>query len=677
MKFVKTACPMDCYDSCSIVAEVDSNETLVRIEGNDRHPITEGRLCGKGYKLLDRYRSDRRILWPMKKVDGKWQRITWEEVLKEIANEVQLAIRTYGPLSIMHTYDYGSSGILKLATDRFFRMLGGFTDVTGSLCWAAGITAQEYDFGQAQSNDPEDIAQHAKHIVVWGRNVSVTNMHMVKYIRQAKKRGATLVVINPLKTDLDASADLIIRPKPGTDGILALAVCNELISNGRYDQSFVNQYTVGFDKFKDHVAAYDVTRAMDLCGITKNEVAYLTNIYADGPTSTLLGIGMQRYRNGGNTIRAIDALGAISGNIGMAGGGVNYAQREVADMVDWDHLTQRDKTVPVREFSRVTQAREILDADPPIDVLFISRTNLVAQVPNASLTRQALQKVRVKILLESFMTQTADEVDYILPATTFFEEEDVMLISMWSSYLAYANQVVPPSGEARPDWMIFRDLARELQLGDELEISPEQLIKEIFEPLHKKGGSIATCKSEGFIRLPIHSVAYHNKVFATSSGKIELYSERAKQDGHSPMAEPDFLQFENDRNFPYKLLTVHPRKQENSQFPLDQDPLQYPIVEIAPQLAKKHGVSELDKIWVETEVGRLRCEVKVVNEMRADVVKIEQGFTFGMLNVNLLTETISSDFGRGSAQYDMNCRLVNEKEKQGMNDKEKVGDAIK
>ncbi len=673
---IKTACPMDCYDGCSIVAKVDDQGELIQIEGNAAHPMTVGRLCGKGYKLLDRYQSSKRVLWPMKKVGGVWQRVDWDTALQEIAHELEKSIAEYGPWSIMHTYDFGSSGILKLLTDRFFNMLGGFTDVVGSLCWEAGLTAQEYDFGQPRSHDPQDIGDHAKHIVIWGRNVSVTNMHMVQFIRQAQKRGATVVVINPLRTDMDASADLVIQPKPGTDGILALAICHELITTNRYDHQFIAQYVYGFDQFAAHVRAYDKELAAHICGVPVEQFERLAAIYADGPTSTLLGIGLQRYKNGGNTVRAIDALGAISGNVGRPGGGVNYAHREVSGFVDWKKLMGRKDHEPIREFRRVSQAKDILQADPPVEVLFISRTNLVSQVPNADMTREALKSVRVKILIDSFFTQTADEVDYFLPTTMVFEEEDVMLISMWSSYLSYANQVVAPRGESRPDWVIFRDLARKLHLPRDLEIEPSAVIEEVFSSLIAQGISMEECKKEGFIQLPIEQVAYRSKDFKTPSGKFELYSKQALVHGQSPMAQPDVVHFAYNEDFPYPLLTIHPRKQENSQSPTDQQHRPYAQVEIGSQLAKQYKVHNVDRIIVETEVGKLECEVKVVAGMRNDVVKLEQGWTFERLNVNLLTLTYVSDLGHGSAQYDTHCRLVSITPPVHADDTPKIGNTI-
>lgn len=676
MRVSKTACPMDCYDSCSMIARVDDQGHVSSIEGNSEHPMTQGRLCGKGYKLLERHHSQERMLWPMKKVNGQWQRIDWDIALQEIAKEVEMSIAQYGPLSIMHSYDYGSSGILKLATDRFFNMLGGYTDVVGSLCWEAGLTAQEYDFGQPKSNDPTDIAEHSKHIVIWGRNVSVTNMHMVKYIREAQKRQATVTVINPLKTDMDAQADLIVQPKPGTDGILALAICNEIIANDRYDHIFVDKHVLGFDAFKLHVQAYDVSLAAHICGVKEEQIIQLANLYSDGPTSTLLGIGMQRYKNGGNTIRAIDALAAISGNVGVAGGGVNYAHREMSAFVDWHTLMGRSHNASRREFSRVTQANEILEADPPVDVLFISRTNLVTQVPNASLTRRALRNVRVKVLIDSYLTQTADEADYFLPVTTVFEEEDVMLISMWSSYLTYANQVVQPRGQARPDWMIFRDLARELHLPKDLEISPEVLLEEVFQPLHKHGMSLKACKEEGFLRLPIDPVAYRDRVFKTPSGKVELYSELAVAHGQSALASPGSTRLYDSADYPYALLTVHPRRQENSQAPVSHVPRKNPPIEISPQLAIDLGLVELDLVLIETNIGQLICEVKITEGMRMDVVKLEQGWTYEDQNVNMLIAAEVSDLGRGSAQYDTKCRLKKVSVKVDEHDDDKIGNAI-
>lgn len=525
-KTIKTACPLDCYDACSMIAHIEGDR-VVRVEGNPEHPITQGRLCTRGYHLVARTNSEARITQPQKRVGDTWHTISWEQAYAEIAERITVALQRYGPTAIMNSYDYGSSGLLKLACDRFFHMLGGATETVGSICWAAGLTAQEYDFGRAESSDPQDLARHAKGIVVWGRNVAVTNVHQLPFLQAATRRGAKLVVINPLPTALDSQADEVVRLAPGTDGLLALAVCKRLVERGCIDRDFIDASVSGYDEFVRSLDDCVPAEIAKVCGIDQNVIASLADLYADGPVSTLLGIGLQRHVDGGRTIRAIDALAMISGNVGRPGSGVHYANRHALSYVDFDFVQSGRKPKAHRQFARTTQAQDILTADPPIEVLFVSRTNLVGQLPDTAQTIRALRSVQTVIVIDHFHNATSLYADYFLPATTVFEEEDVMFTTMWNPYVAYAHAAVAARGQSKPDWMIFRDLARVLGLGSDLEIEPRAFIAEALAPWLSQEDCFAELLTVGYKRLPLPVVGYAGGVFVTPSRKAELWTQGA------------------------------------------------------------------------------------------------------------------------------------------------------
>ncbi|MGZ4107016.1 MAG: molybdopterin-dependent oxidoreductase, partial [Tumebacillaceae bacterium] len=192
---IRTACPLDCWDCCGMIAHVEDGR-LLKVEGDPDHPITQGTLCGKGRKLVDRMYHEERVLEPLKKVDGQWQPISWEQAFKEIADKMRESREQYGQTAVLHHFDYGSSGLLKVLEQRFFNLYGGFTDTIGSICWGAGLEAMKYDFGFGKSHLPSDLAEHTDTFVIWGRNVSVTNMHMMPFIKAAMKRGAEIVLID-------------------------------------------------------------------------------------------------------------------------------------------------------------------------------------------------------------------------------------------------------------------------------------------------------------------------------------------------------------------------------------------------------------------------------------------------------------------------------------------------
>ncbi|OFW78928.1 MAG: nitrate reductase, partial [Alicyclobacillus sp. RIFOXYA1_FULL_53_8] len=572
---VKTACPLDCWDTCSIIAEVD-NGRVTRLDGDPSHPVTQGFLCGKGRKLKDRLYSPSRVLQPLKKRDGTWQPIAWEQALDEIAEQIAQTVANSGHQAILHAYDWGSGTVLKNLNQRFFYQLGGCTETVGSLCWDAGLEAQRYDFGEARSHAPQDTAQ-AQAVVVWGRNVSNTNIHMVPFIKAAQANGARLVLINPLATDLDNRADLCLTPRPGSDAALAFGALKVCKDEGWLDTDFLSARSLGFAQLADYIDQFDLQTVAELTDVPAEQVVQLAEIYGQlRPVTTLLGIGLQRYPGGGNAIRAIDALAAATGQIGIAGGGVNYANRALVPYLDQEALAGRSGA-DVREFTRGDQAEQILAANPPIEVLFVTRTNPVTQVPNTQRLLQAYESIGCKVVIDMFLTPTAEVADYFLPCTSVLEEEDFVFSTMWQPYVTYITQAVEAQGEAKPDWEIFQALAERLGLAGFMDRTREQWLAAALEPLRAHGITLDTLRQEGTVRIPVSEIPWLDGRFLTPSGKFEFVSYAAEHEGHSGHAVY-LASHETSRargktalpahhaahaGYPYALLTVHPRLSEN------------------------------------------------------------------------------------------------------------------
>ncbi len=661
LQTVKTACPLDCWDCCSMIAYVQDGK-LLKVEGDPDHPITQGRLCVKGKRLPERMYHPERVLTPKKKIDGIWTDISWDQAFREIAGKMQSAKETYGPVAVMHTFDSGSGGMLKELEGRFFNLFGGYTQTIGSLCWDAGLEAARYDMGVSLSHDPAD-HRNSNAIVVWGRNVTVTNMHMTAFLKEARKQGSKLVIVNPLPTDLTEAADRQIRPRPGTDSALALAVCRVLWEEERYDRKFVEQYAVGFPQFAAYLEQLSVEELCKTADVTMEDVEFLADIYANGPTSTLLGIGLQRYANGGNTIRTIDALAALSGNIGVSGGGVNYANRIWSQWLNWDALTLNDPGAEVRTFSKVEQAEDILTADVPVEVLFVTRSNPVSQISNRQRTLQAYKSVDCVVLIDMFMHDTAEAADYFLPCTTVFEEEDILFTSMWHPYLVYVNRAVEPLGESKSDWEIFAGIADELGYGEEFLRPVHEWMETVLAPLQEAGITRDELQARHFMKAPSEPVPWTDRKFATPSGKYEFYSETAEREGYAPLP---MLQYprEHPRNnqllaeqYPYQFLTVHPRHSINAQHYILKAPTQ-PIVEISPRIAQEKLLQEGDQVRVYTDRGEIRGRVKIKLGIHPQTVVMEQGGWNRMGgSVNDLTSNRHADFGISTAVYDCLCNL--------------------
>jgi anaerobic selenocysteine-containing dehydrogenase len=658
---VKTACPLDCWDTCSILATVE-NGRVTELAGDPDHPVTQGFLCSKGRRLKDRLYSANRVLHPLKKVNGQWQRISWSQALDEIAEEIRKVLDKYGHHAILHAYDWGSGTVLKNLNQRFFYLLGGCTETVGSLCWEAGLEAQRYDFGQARSHAPRDL-ENAKGIVVWGRNVSTTNIHMMPFIKRAQSNGARLCIVNPLPTDIDQRADLVIAPRPASDGALALGVLKYCKDQGWLDTEFLQHHSVGWEEFSRYLDRFTLEVTEQETDVPKDQIIALARFYGTTrPVATLLGLGMQRYPGGGNAIRAIDALAAATGHVGVPGGGVNYANRMMAEYLDQDALTARDQA-DVREFARGRQAEQILSANPPIELMFVTRTNPVTQVPDTAALLKAYSTIRCKVVIDMFMTKTAELADYFLPCTNVLEEEDFVFSTMWHSYVTYIHPATTPAGESKPDWEIFAELAERLGFGEQMRKPLDEWFRMVLAPLAKYGITLERLKQEGTVGLPTPDVPWSDFQFRTPSGKFEFVSETARQEGHSghavyipayEVSKVSALDEEKRRSarFPYALLTVHPRLSENSQHKDAPNLPEFPVLEVSPTIAQEKGLKEGQQARVWNDQAEVIAVVRIKSGGHPYTVKLEQGWWGQGITVNHFTRRYQADFGEQTAQYD-------------------------
>ncbi|GBF11543.1 molybdopterin-dependent oxidoreductase [Tepidibacillus sp. HK-1] len=662
----KTACPLNCYDVCGFIVTIDNNQ-VVRIEGDPDHPITKGNICGRGKMIKDRIYDKSRILYPYKKVDDKFIRISWEQALNEISEKMLQIKKEYGPTAILHSYDYSSSGLLKELDKRFFNYFGGMTETVGSLCWGAGIQAQTYDFGNSLSHAIEDVF-NAKTIVVWGRNVTSTNMHLYSFIQEAKSNGTSLIVIDPLKNGIAKKADLHVPIRPGMDGMLAFTLSKIIIDNGWHDKEFIQQHTIGFEHFVKEIQTIDIEYISKEINVDIEMIQKLAYVYTQQkPVMTFLGLGMQRYANGGNTIRAIDALVALSGNIGISGGGVNYANLAVGRSFNWAELLEEEKREAYRTFTRPTQAEEILAAnDPPIKMMFITRSNVVTQLPQTARTMEALNKVEIKVVIDMFMTDTAKMADYILPSTFVFEEEDIYYGSMFHRVMRYGPKLIDPPGEAWADLKIWTELAKKLRL-EGFEKTIEEYFEIALQSLNDYGIDLKTLKEKQQIELPIPAIPWESKVFATPSGKFEFYSEQAEQEGLPATAKIIYpndsvqLQPKLKEKYPYHLLTIHPNRSLHSQHQF----LLYkkgnkPFVMVSKEIAANRHLKNGDPVSVYNDRGKIEGVVKIQEGYHRDTIMIEEGYWYELGgHVNQLTSNGKSDMGNGSILYD--CAVMIEK----------------
>jgi len=698
----KTACPLDCWDHCALLVEVDQGR-VVSLKAHPDQPVTGGFICAKGKKHLARINPPERLRYPLLKQDGSFRRISWIEAAEIVVEKISSTVGRHGPLALLHYYDGGYGGLLKNIEGRFFSALGGCTLHRGSLCWAAGIAAQKYDFGAVKGHPHADLG-NAKLIIIWGRNPAFTQVHLLPYLKAARKNGARVVLIDPLETATAGIADQYLRVKPASDGALALAMAKVIIERGLYDREFVERRSSGFEQFKHICAQFDLEKASRISGVPPEEIEKLALDYASSkPAAILIGIGLQRHSNGGNTVRAIDALAALTGNIGVPGGGASYANFRATRHIDHEFLSGLDLQPQRRYYPKPQLARALEQLnDPPIEFIYISRANPLTQVGDSNRLRQALAGAPFMVTAEHFMTDTAAASDLALPATVFLEAEDLFFTSMSHPYLVYGEKVAEPPGECRPEYEFWSEVAGRLGLtGFPTAIEPEDLLKLAIRPMTETYGiTLQQIREEGPLLLPGgEDIPWSDGVFETEDGKYNFYSRRAEEEGagglpvyREPLELGDkALQSEGYR---YWFVTPHMRESIHSTHlllprmlagsdsgnGLDAVPLIRPGVEneiwpetdssarsemervpkayVNPQLAAQENLAEGEMVAVLSKRGRIELPVKISAQVPPETVVVYQGWwQQSGAAVNELTPDRLTDFGNQAAYYDCLCRV--------------------
>ncbi|MDQ0233173.1 molybdopterin-dependent oxidoreductase [Metabacillus malikii] len=654
----KTSCPLNCWDNCGFEVTVE-NGKVTKVEGDKDHPITKGKICGRGRMLEGKTNSTERVTTPLKRVNGVLTEISWNQALDEIAGKMQVIKQEFGGTAILHSHDYANSGLLKNLDKRFFNCFGGVTELVGSICWGSGIESQTWDFGDSYSHSPEDL-KNSRHVIVWGRNVARTNMHLFQELQAAKKRGVTITVIDPIFNATAKIAHNYISVKPGMDGLFAIGVMKQIITNHQYDKHFIENYTVGFHDLLDLLNQFSMDDILIKTEVSIQDIDLIANKYCDGPTSTFIGLGMQRYANGGNTIRLIDALIAISGNIGVPGGGANFGNLQVGQQFSMNELTLSNKKQLSRQFTMMEQAEEILNAkNPEIKMIFVTCGNPLGQVPNTNKVREAFESVETLIVVDHFLTDTAELADYVLPTTTVFEEEDIYYSSMYHHYVNYGPKLVEAPGMAKSDLWIWTQLANRLGFQKEFAYNRGEFLEMGLMRLNDFGITLNELITNKRLPLPVQDTPWKERQFKTPSGKFEFTSEYANKRGM--IGKPQYLLPKESKfsdpvlasYYPYQLLSIHPLRSNHSQhYPLIEG-LQTNKIEISNDIALEKEIRDGERIKIYNNRGTLEGVAKVLPRAHKGTINVDEGQwrRFGG-SVNQLTLDENSDNGKGSILYD-------------------------
>ncbi|WP_423231097.1 molybdopterin-dependent oxidoreductase [Clostridium magnum] len=633
-------CTLDCFGCCKLNVYVENNE-IVKIEGDKNHPYTKGIMCEKGRNHLKRLSDKDRLYSPMKKENGKWTNISFEEAIDIIANKLKYYKEKYSSNSVMHYSESGSGSILKGIEDIFFNFYGGITKADGGTCWSAGTKAQKYDFGYNKSHFIDDVL-NAKNIILWSKNPANSHIHLFHRIKKAKEKGAKIIVIDPIITDTANSADIHIRINPSTDAALAMAMTKVIIEENLQDIEFIKENVIGFEEYKDYLNTLDLNYLCDECGVDINTIRELTYLYAKEKYSTIyIGYGVQRYKNGGNTIRAIDALASITGNIGKKGGGVNYNNKVYPSVLNLDPYNSHKYASKERYFDLNKFAQYAKDN---VKAIFISKANPLNQWPNLNEFTKTFKSIEFKVCIDMFLTDTAKHCDLIIPCTNTFESEDLLYSSMSNPYIIYNEKCVEPKHKLMDEYYFFRELARKMEIKDYPYVSKKEYLGEIIKPLEERGVTLEKIKNE-YVTIQEIDIAWKDLIFDTPSKKIEIYSESAKNDNLSPI--PVYI---NEKKSKLRLLTTHPKRSLMSQGFKDVDGIA--VAYVGKNTSQKYNLHNEEVVTLKSDCGEIDVRINITDRILGNIVHMEVGWWEKNSNPNFLTKNEVSDMGKQVAYYD-------------------------
>lgn len=631
-----SVCPLDCPDTCSLMVEV-AGDQLTNVKGSHANPFTNGVICNKVARSYPEFVHGKgRLTHPLKRVGrrgtARFERISWDEALDRVFDGFSNAIAHHGPQSVMPFNYAGPHGELAGGSmdRRFFYHMGATLLDRGPLCGAVRGTAYTSLFGNAPGMPPEQ-AVNADLIIVWGNNVTVSNLHFTRIVKQARARGARLVIVDPKRTKIAEQCDLFVQIRPGTDVVLAMALAAELERRDALDHGFIAKWTHGFEPYIQQARQYGLNDVESLCGLSAEQFEQLAVLYAMSRTvAASFGNGIERGRSGGSGLRAAMALQALTGNHGRPGAGV-VAKSGLAAPKTTDRLHRPD-LIPdgTRMFNIVDVADKLLDdsLDPPVMATMIYNHNPVATHPDQANLMRALMRDDLFIAgSDIVMTDSMRFADVILPAASHFEYDDIYG-AYGQNYVQRAAPVIPCVGEALPNTEIFRRLAARFGYdAPHFSAGDEQLMDEAMDgdDPHFEGtrpSRIALDRAIAFNRPDGQDLILCDTVHpATATGRIELFSEDLEtRFGYGvPRYEPV------QQDLPLVLITPSSSKRTNATFGGCRESSPAETLEMNPADAAKRGLVTGDQVTLRNGRGKVLLRLRVTEATRPGVVYSPKG----------------------------------------------------
>jgi anaerobic selenocysteine-containing dehydrogenase len=632
---IVTACSQDCPDTCSLVVKtLPSGE--VRINGNPDHPFTAGFCCAKLKAWHRRLSSPHRITRPLLRDGAGWREIGWDDALDVCAARIQ-ELRAE-PLSILHLDSSGNMGLMAQVPQHFFNFLGA-SRAAGGLCASAGMAACQADFGRVEHHEPGDLLR-ARVIVNWGKDIARTSIHLAAMVRQARKQGTRVLSISPGGDGHKVWTDEFIRMRPGQDRFLAAAVCRRLIESGQTIQN-LDRVAANWPAFREVVMARTAAEPARACGVGPADVDRLVDVYRSGePVATLIGWGLQRYPYGAENVRFINALALLSGQIGRSGGGSYYIAPSIRHLdLSW---TARPAPEQAGRFFKPTIGRDILAAAPPVKMIWVNGSNPVNQSPDSHRVARAFRSVPFKVVVDAFMTDTAELADVILPCTLNLEQENLNS-SYFHDFINYARPAIPPPAGARSDHWILTRLGQ--RLDPPIPIAP---MAELIAASLPAGEGVGweELRRRGFIEVRRPAVSFAGLRFAHADGRY-----RFPEVLHPDPPAPD--------GYPLRLLSLIRIEATHSQI-LPEDQSHPPHVYLAPDSPAWAGLNRSQPVYLISPRGRLEVRLTELPGLHPDAAVYRRGDWLKLGGgVNQLIADAATDLGWGAAYYAQHVRLEN------------------
>lgn len=656
---VETACPLDCPDACTIVVTVRGGR-IHRIDGSPDNEITKGYICAKVRHFDQRVYGDDRILHPAvrsgPKGSGRFRRVEWGEALELIASKIRDVSSTVGAEAILPLCYGGSNGLLTQDTTdaTFFRRIGA-SRLLRTVCAAPTGAANQGLYGKMASVSYQDYPE-ARLIVLWGVNPGHSGIHIMPFMKEARDRGAKLVVIDPRATGVARQADLFLHIRPGTDLAVALAIHRHLFESGRADNAFLNSHTTGAVQLREKAAPWTFERAAHESGVSADQLQTFAELYATAsPALVKCGWGLERNRNGGSAAAAVLALPAVAGKFGVRGGGYS-----MSNSASWN-ITKtwiREQERPTRAINMNQVGRALLDDAAPVKVLFVYNCNPAVTLPDQRRVLEGLAREDLfTVVHDQVLTDTALYADVVLPATTFLEHYDLVR-SYGPITLQLSRPVIDQVGESRPNVEVFAELIRRLDLEQEGDPAGDvDAMLDVLSRLPPPHGDELRDDAKAMAPFDGRPVQFVDVMPLTEDRKVHLFPEALNRE--APMGLYGFQP--DPATDQYPLALISPASERTVSSTLGELPRPTIVLDMHPEDADARDIQSNEVVRMFNALGEVRLPVRITPLVRRGTVAMPKGvwrrnIANGFTSNALVPDSLS-DLGGGACFNDARVQI--------------------